>query len=84
MPDLYWVGSDDDKRMELRCGLLDVDLATLTKAKKWWEATIWLPGITPKQYGPLESQKSEIEKLVERWFGLANTSRPAMDDPSRW
>lgn len=79
MIDLWWeeVG---DKALELRAGCLEIDIASLSKAKTWWEATIWLPGIrTEKQYGPLDEQKADVEAKVQHWFGLANTSRPAMD-----
>lgn len=83
MADLHWVVSEDGKQTWLHCGVLEADLATLTKANKWWEAIIWLPGISPaKQYAPLEAQKADCEKRVSDWFGLALTSRPIAESYS--
>lgn len=78
--DLHWREYDNGKCMDLYCGCLEANLASLVKATKWWEAVIWLPGIQPKkQYAPLEDQKADVEAQVRHWFDMANTSRPAME-----
>lgn len=82
--DLHWIKSDDEKSYALFCGCNEHELAWLRLSNKgvWWEAVIWLPGLLPtKQYAPLESQMEDVERKVDHWFGMANTSRPAMDRP---
>lgn len=77
--DLYWTKDKDRQRLFVGCN--ETEIAVLYKAKKWWEAIIWLPGCkVDKRYGPLEEQRKAIEDAVQAWFGMANTSRPAMDD----
>jgi hypothetical protein len=84
MAQLYWDEDEKGKAFHLRAGCLETIIASLYRRTKWWEAVIWLPDIGPtKQYAPLEFQKEDVAKQCEHWFGLANTSRPAMDDPSK-
>lgn len=46
-------------------------LATLDKRAKYWEAVIWLPGVSPrKQYAPLEDQQADVEERIRQWFLL--------------
>lgn len=79
MIELRWE-PDGPKRLLLRAGCLEVDLATLSKAAVLWEAWIWLEGLRPtKTYGPVEKQMIDVETKVQHWFALANMSRPAMD-----
>lgn len=80
--DLWW--EEDEKRAELYAGILhDVPLAILTKHKTYWDAWVVLVGVsTSRMYAPLEQHKAEIERGIQHWFGMANTSRPAVSDPS--
>lgn len=82
--DFHWIKSEDGKQYALLAGYNEYEMAWLQLPNKgiWWRATIWLPGIAPtKEYAPLEFQMEDVELKVQHWFGMANTSRPAMDRP---
>jgi hypothetical protein len=81
MTALYWDRQDENK-FSLFAGCSEVELATLTKRKKWWEAIIWMPDCyLKKRYGRLEDQMVSVEKIVQHFFDMANTDRPAMERP---
>lgn len=78
MMDLHWSG--DDKNQWLFAGCNEVELAWLSKRDVQWAACLWLPGIDRgREYNTLAAHKKNIEEKVQHWFGLANTSLPAMD-----
>ncbi len=74
---LRWEG--DDKDQYLFAGCLEVELAWLNKRKVQWSGVIWLPGLSVKEFNTLPAHKKNIEDIVSHWFGLANTSLPAME-----
>lgn len=79
--DLHWVEEDHGTCLTLFAGVNGAELAVLNKRRKWWEATVWVPGVySARAYAPLEELRPEIEEKVRRWFALANTNRPATDE----
>lgn len=77
--DLHWKESEDGKQRFLFVGCNGGEVAWLYKRKKWWSASVYLPGLKVSPWAPLDEMTAEVEAAVRHWFGLANTYRPATD-----
>lgn len=72
MTHLRWINEDD--YAELFVGSLPASVAHISRRKKWWDATIDLPGLRPRrEFDTRENQIADIEAKVLRWFALAAT-----------
>lgn len=91
MTDLYWSKEEDETRENLFVGCQPSEIAWMWRTAgkaKWWTGFIDLPWRTEyglnqemeiPNYLPREEMRAAIEKVVRRFFDLANTDRPAED-----
>ena len=79
MTDMYWVKTDPNTE-HLCVGIFEIVVGHMSKAKKHWEGTLYLPVKLPRQYADVETMRALMSQTVHRWFAETATKRPACDN----
>lgn len=79
--DLWW--KEYEHYSYLHVGCCDKPIASIYRSNKGkhWSTECWIPISIHRKWAPLYLMKELVETASRNFFDLANTSRPAVEQP---